>query len=177
MSNWRSLKGKNIYFEPLNVSIVESLHAYMSDEEVSKYIGWPLTQNLDETKAYFEKLIANEAANTHEYASIVLNGEHIGTMMLFNIAQNAKNLEVGYVLSKEHWGKGYGFEALELIKDYIINETDFHKICARVVGCNFGSSRILEKAGFLLEGQLIDQYFIEKTYYDAMYYGLIINRC
>lgn len=176
MINWRTLQGNRIKFEPLSESILDDFHSYLSDEDVSRYIGWPLTHTIDESKAYLDKLFDDEKKGTHEYASMVLDGKHIGTMMFFNFAKEAKNLEVGYVVSKDYWGHGYTTEAMELVMSYLKLSTDYHKVYARVVGGNSASSKVLEKVGFRLEGQLVDQYLVDQTYHDALYYGVIFNR-
>lgn len=36
---------------------------------------------------------------------------------------------------------------------------------------NIGSSRVLEKNGFQLEGKFKDYYFIEDMYYDGLFFG------
>jgi len=171
--DWRTLKGDLIHFEPLSEKIIPDLHAYASDPEVSKYIGWPLMETLDDSKAYFQKLMENEKNQTHEYASIVYQGRHIGTIMLFNFSRQAKNVEIGYVLSRKYWGMGIVSEATKLLVDYLLEYTDMHKICARVVSSNFASAKVLEKYGFKSEGYLVDQYYIDGQYYDAIYYGYI----
>lgn len=171
--NWRTLKGDSIYLEPLNESIMDDLHAYVSDPEVSIFIGWPLTKTLEETRTYYKKLVENEKNETHEYASIMLDGKHIGTLMLFNFSREAKNVEIGYVLNKNYWGRGIVSEAVKLLMDHLLNHTDTHKICARLVKGNIGSAKVLEKYGFVQEGCFKDQYYIENTYYDALFYGYI----
>lgn len=171
--NWRTLKGDLITFEPLSESIIPSLHAYASDPNVSRYIGWPLMKNIDDSKAYYNQLIENEKNETHEYASIMYHGQHIGTIMLFNFSKEAKNLEIGYVLNSDYWGKGITSEAVKLLMDYLLEHTDTHKVCARVVSGNMASARVLEKYGFVSEGCLKDQYYIDEKYYDALYYGYI----
>ena len=172
--SWLTLKGDRIYFKPLDKSILHDLHKYASNEDVSRFIGWPLTKSLEESESYLNKLFNNEKNKTHEYASIMLGEKHIGTMMLFNFNREAKNVEIGYVLSKEHWHKGYTGEAVTLLMDYLKAHTDTHKIYARVVSTNIGSSKVLENYGFKLEGYQVDQYFIENKYYDALHYGYII---
>ena len=174
--NWRTLKGEKISFEPLSDQIIEEFHDYVSDEEVSKFIGWPLTKNIKESKAYLNKLFENEKSSTHEYASIKYQGMHIGTVMLFNFSYEAKNVEIGYVMHKKFWHQGLMTEAIKLMLTYLERETDFHKVCARVVSANIGSGKVLEKNEFEREGILKDQYYIDSIYYDALYYGRIINR-
>jgi ribosomal-protein-alanine N-acetyltransferase len=104
----------------------------------------------------------------------MLGEKHIGTIMLFNFNHDAKNVEIGYVLSKDYWHKGYTGEAVTLLMDYLKDHTDTHKVYARVVNTNVGSSKVLENYGFKLEGYQVDQYFIENKYYDALHYGYII---
>ncbi|MCH4886851.1 GNAT family N-acetyltransferase [Acidaminobacter sp. JC074] len=174
--DWRTLRSKRLIFEPLSEDILNDMHTYVSDEDVSRFIGWPLTKELEETKDYLNKLFENEKNKTHEYASMVFDGRHIGTVMLFNFSYEAKNLEIGYVMHRDFWHKGLMTEAVSLMMDYIEKETDFHKVCARVVSGNMASGKVLEKNGFDREGLLKDQYYIDNKYYDALYYGKIINR-
>lgn len=171
---WTRLVGERIRFEPISMDMLNDLHAYASDEDVSRFIGWPLMKTIDDSKAYIEKLLQNEAAGSHEYASIMFEDKHIGTMMLFNFDRSAHNVEIGYVLSKDYWSMGIGTEAVKLVIDHI--KDDYHKISARVVSANMGSAKVLEKAGFIKEGHQVDQYYIENKYYDCLWYGIFLNR-
>jgi ribosomal-protein-alanine N-acetyltransferase len=58
----------------------------------------------------------------------------------------------------------------------LFHELEGQKVLhANVVDANIGSSRILEKNGYLLEGRLRDYFFIEDKYYDALLFGKIQN--
>jgi len=175
--SWSNLNGQRIDFEPVTMKIVEALHEYASNEDVSKFIGWPLMHVISDSEAYVKKLIENEKNKTHQYASVVLkeNNQHIGTMMLFNFNDEAKHAEIGFVIHQDYWNKGYTTEAVNLILDYVKEHTDLHKVCARVVSANKGSSKVLFNSGFLLEGQLRDQFYINEMYYDCLHYGLILD--
>lgn len=175
--SWSTLSGKRIDFEPITMKIVEALHDYASNQEVSKFIGWPLMHKLSDSEAYVQKLINNEKNKTHQYASIVLKetNKHIGTMMLFNFDYTAKHAEIGFVIHQEYWNRGYTTEAVNMIIDYVKEHTDLHKLCARVVSANEGSSKVLLKSGFIKEGQLKDHFNIDQIYYDCLQYGLILD--
>ncbi|MBI9012499.1 MAG: GNAT family N-acetyltransferase [Clostridiales bacterium] len=175
--SWSNLNGQRIKFEPVTIEIAEDLHDYASNEDVSRFIGWPLMHTLSDSEAYVKKLIQNEKNKTHQYASVVLkeNNLHIGTMMLFNFDDVAKHAEIGFVIHHEYWNKGYTTEAVSMILDYVKEHTDLHKLCARVVSINKGSSKVLLKTGFIQEGQLIDQFYIDGMYYDCLHYGLILD--
>jgi len=175
--SWSTLKGNRIDFEPISTGIVNDLHDYASNEEVSRFIGWPLMKSLEASENYVKKLFENEKNQTHQYASIVLKetGKHIGTMMLFDFNKVAKHAEIGFVLHQNYWNKGYVSESVQMLLKYLKDENEMHKLCARVVSSNLGSSKLLEKNGFKLEGTLVDQFFIEEKYYDSLQYGLILN--
>lgn len=174
---FHSLEGKNIYFKSLSLSEAEQVHSYASDEDVSRFIGWPLMKTLDETSKYIETMLNRESAGTHLYASIVLKSteENIGTAMIFNFDKEANKAEVGYVFHKNHWGKGYGTECVTLLSNFGFEVLNLHKLHGTVVDANIGSARILERNGFKLEGRLRDHFFIEDKYYDALLFGKIKN--
>jgi [ribosomal protein S5]-alanine N-acetyltransferase len=174
---FHELEGPKVYFKPLNIDDVQELHKYASDEEVSRFIGWSLMNTLEDTSRHIETMLIRESAGTHLYASVALKATHeiIGTVMIFNFDKEANQAEIGYVFHKDIWGKGYGTECVALISDFAFESLNLHKLHASVVDANVGSSRILEKNGYILEGRLRDHFFIEDKYYDALLLGKILN--
>jgi ribosomal-protein-alanine N-acetyltransferase len=175
INQFHLLETKNIYFKSLNVNEVMDIHSYASDEKVSCYIGWKLMNTLEETSEHIETMLKRESAGTHLYASIFLKTiqKIIGTAIIFNFDQEAKHAEIGYVLHKNYWGKGYGTEIVALMSDFAFNSLNLHKLNARVVDANIASIRVLENNGYEQEGRLRDNYFIAGRYYDALLYGKI----
>lgn len=174
---FHSLTGKDICFKALSTNDTQEIHNYAGDEEVARFIGWNLMHTLAETREHIATMIKREEAGTHLYASIVLKSTQavIGTAMMFNFNAKANHVEIGYVLHKEHWGKGYGTESVALMTDFALTTLKLHKLQAGVVDANIGSARILEKNGYGLEGRLRDHYFIDGEYYDALLFGKILN--
>lgn len=172
-SLFHGLKGENVYFKPLSTDDAVEIHSYASDEDVSRFIGWPLMKTLTETHDYIEEMLKRESAGTHLYASVVLKStqEIIGTAMIFNFDHEAKHAEIGYVFHKNYWGKGYGTETTALMNDFAFDLLKLHKLHARVADANIGSIRVLEKNGFKLEGRIEDYFFIDGSYYDEMLFG------
>jgi ribosomal-protein-alanine N-acetyltransferase len=170
---FHSLEGKYTYFKPVTIDDTEAMHVFTSDKETKKYIGWRLMNTIDETRAHVEELIRREEAGTHLYASIVVKSTEtvIGTAMLFNFDKESNQAEIGYVLNKEYWNKGYGSECVELVSGFAFESLKLHKIHASVVSANIGSARILEKNGYELEGRLKDHFFIDGNYHDDLLFG------
>jgi ribosomal-protein-alanine N-acetyltransferase len=167
--------GSKIEFKPMRLEEVLLIHAYASDEDVSRYIGWKLMHTLDETTAYVKEMMRREDADTHLYASIYEkdSGVLIGTGMLFNFDEEARQAEIGYVFHKGYWGKGYASEAIKAMTTFAGEQLGLHKVHASVVAANTGSARVLEKNGYVLEGRLRDHFFIDGAYDDALLFGKI----
>lgn len=62
--------------------------------------------------------------------------------------------EVGYWLAKPYWGKGIMTEAVRRVSMYAFEEFGLVRIQAHVFHFNAASARVLEKAGYSLEGRL-----------------------
>jgi len=62
--------------------------------------------------------------------------------------------EIGYFLVPNERGKGYGTEAVQLMVDYLFLSKDIVRIEAGTNMENKVSQRVLEKAGFKIEGTL-----------------------
>ncbi|WP_313559774.1 GNAT family N-acetyltransferase [Ruminiclostridium cellobioparum] len=169
------MEGDKICFTALNRNDAVQIHKYASDKEVSRFIGWRLMESPDETIRHVEQMLKRESEGTHFYASVTekYSCQIIGTAMMFNFDREAGHAEIGYVLSKPCWGRGFGTEVVRLLKTFAFEVLELHKLHARVAEANAGSCRVLEKNGFVLEGRLKDYYFIEGRYYDGRFYGFI----
>lgn len=62
------------------------------------------------------------------------------------------NVEIGYFIGEEFWGKGIATEATRLLVEYIEQEFNVVRIYAEVFETNKASMRVLQKNGFYLEG-------------------------
>lgn len=62
--------------------------------------------------------------------------------------------EVGYWLGESLWGRGIATEALQLLTAYVFESENLLRCFAVPFADNVGSTRVLEKAGYTLEGIL-----------------------
>ncbi|MGE9553067.1 GNAT family N-acetyltransferase [Erwinia amylovora] len=99
------------------------------------------------------------------------NGEAVGLMGANAEWAPYRQAEVGYSLLSEHFGKGYGSEALGALAAYLFDPCEFHKLKAQVVEGNWASRRVLEKNGFRLEGTLRDNYLLRGQWVNDWVFG------
>jgi RimJ/RimL family protein N-acetyltransferase len=65
-----------------------------------------------------------------------------------------KNLEIGFFISEEWWGKGIATRAIKCATAYAFRDFDIIRVYGEVFSDNYGSRKTLEKAGFNLEAIL-----------------------
>lgn len=68
-----------------------------------------------------------------------------------------KDVEVGYIIAREHWGKGYATESTRGMMTYARQTLGVHTLVAYTSEENNASNHVLEKCGFTRTG-------IEKIY-------------
>jgi RimJ/RimL family protein N-acetyltransferase len=79
--------------------------------------------------------------------------EPVGQIFLHDIDADGHESLVGYhLLANQHRGRGIGTEALQLLVDYVREETRLERLVTITAGDNARSRRIAEKGGFTLAG-------------------------
>ena len=78
------------------------------------------------------------------------DGRLIGLCTLFAFYLPSRRCEIGYILAREHWGRGYMHEALDALLDYGFAVLDLNRVEADIDPRNDGSQRTLARLGFCL---------------------------
>lgn len=99
-------------------------------------------------------------------------GTPLGDIGLRISTKNPHEADVGYALLPQAQGQGYASEALRAICDYGFTTLGIHAINAWVLGDNLGSSRLLEKHGFVRIQVLENAYHLNGVDYDDWIYRL-----
>jgi RimJ/RimL family protein N-acetyltransferase len=93
----------------------------------------------------FESHWANVLRDPSLMAKAILLGEEmVGSVSCFS---HEGQVNVGYQISREHWGKGIASRALELL----LLEVPTRPLYAHVATSNVASLRVLQKCGFVVE--------------------------
>lgn len=80
-------------------------------------------------------------------------------------------MEIGYWLGEPYWGRGIATEAVRALTRYAFETFDVARVYAYVYAWNPASARVLEKAGYRLEGRLRKAVTKEGTTMDMLVYG------
>jgi [ribosomal protein S5]-alanine N-acetyltransferase len=77
--------------------------------------------------------------------------DSIGTVGFVITSKEERIAEIGFVVGRAHWGKGFCTAAVKLAISYGFKELGLAEVCAEVLKRNVASRRILDKLGFRIE--------------------------
>ena len=73
----------------------------------------------------------------------------------------------------QHWGKGYGYEAMQLVLRFAFDELNLHRVQLTVFSYNERAIALYEKLGFQREGVYREHLQRDGKRYDMYLYGLL----
>lgn len=87
--------------------------------------------------------------------AVVVDARAIGGVGLQPMTDvNRRSAEIGYWLGAAYWGRGIATEAITLVTDWAFSAHGLLRIFAQPFAANLASRRVLEKAGYQLEGTM-----------------------
>jgi len=106
--------------------------------------------------------------------AIILDGNFVGSIGVHLQSDvYRKSAEIGYWLAEEYWGNGIASKAVTEICKLAFDRYDIARIHAGAFGYNKRSQRVLEKAGFKLEGILEKSVYKNGKIHDSCMYAII----
>lgn len=126
----------------------ENFFLLSGNEDVMRYIR-PV-QDREQSKEFFNKIIKayDEQPGLGRWAMLEKqSGIFLGSFAVIPI-ENSDDIQLGYALLKEHWGKGYATEATKGGIEYFQNRTSLTELYALTEPANTASEKVLRKAGF-----------------------------
>ncbi|MBR2067650.1 MAG: GNAT family N-acetyltransferase [Solobacterium sp.] len=141
------LETERLRLRPWQESDAEDCFRYASDERVGPRAGWKVHKSIEDSLSIIRNILMVE-----ETYAIVLKetGHVIGSISLHknDLAEKEDEMELGFWLGVEHWGKGLMQEAaIEVIRHAFI-DLQLNRIWCAYYDGNLQSKRLQEKLGF-----------------------------
>lgn len=139
-------------------------------EKLRDVFPYPYTEK--DARAYIES--CREAEKRQLCRAIEIEGEAVGSIGVFPKDDvYRKSAELGYWLGEPFWGCGVMTQAVTRICASAFDRFDLVRIFAEPYAYNAGSRRVLEKAGFQLEGVLRRSIMKNGSIGDSCIYALL----
>ena len=146
----------NIKIRKWNIEDAGNLATALSNKKVLDNLrdGLPYPYTEKDSEEYINAILNSDPNSTFAYA-VEVDGTALGSIGAFRQGNiHCRTAELGYYLDERYWGKGIMTVAVRQLCEKVFNETDILRIYAEPFAYNIGSRRVLEKAGFILEGIL-----------------------
>jgi ribosomal-protein-alanine N-acetyltransferase len=104
-----------------------------------------------------------------------VDGAVVGAAHLHQVSEAHRRAEIGYVLRRSAWGRGYATEATRLLLRLGFGPLGLHKIAATCDPENLASARVLTKVGMIQEGHLRDHLLIRGTWRDRLLFAAVAS--
>lgn len=131
--------------------------------------------SLNDHISYFQDCI--ETGKVVQFIISVVNersvSQDIGTTFLKNIDLDNKKAEFGIFIGEQNaLGKGYGKQATSLVLEYAFSNMNLNRVYLSVLSNNIAAINAYKSSGFLIEGELKKDFFINEKYYDVVVMGI-----
>lgn len=129
------------------------LARYAADIDVTRFVGWPRHQSIDETRAFLawgDEQWEQWPAGPYLIDSRATDQLLGATGLVFDAPDQAAT---GYVLARDCWGQGFATEALVAMVD-LARTLGVRRLYAICHADHRASARVLEKGGMTREAVL-----------------------
>ena len=154
------LQTERLVLRPFTLDDLQDFYDYASVEGVGEMAGWHHHQDIETSKTILRNFIDEDKT-----FAIVLKQTNkvIGSIGIEKYGVEEKltefydylGREIGYVLAREHWGKGLMPEAVNAVIDHLFNVVNLDFLTCGYFDFNTQSKRVQEKCGFVPYRKLI----------------------
>lgn len=151
--NGQKLETERLILRPFKDTDLNDFYAYASESGVGEMAGWKHHESIEETKGILDLFIKEDKVfaiclkdNNKVIGSVGV--EKYGMEDKLTEFLNYNGREIGYVLGKDHWGKGIMPEAVNAVINYLFHERSLDFLICGYYDFNRQSKRVQEKLGF-----------------------------
>lgn len=153
------LESQRLLFKKITLEDFDLLKGLMGDPRVM--YAWERTFSDVQVRDWIQKQLEYYAQDGVGYFAAYekSTGAFIGQAGLHCFALGDLNgLEVCYMLSPQHWHKGYAAESVHIFSEYARTELGLSVLYAQIKTSNQRSAAVAEKAGFQKQAVFIKRY-------------------
>jgi [ribosomal protein S5]-alanine N-acetyltransferase len=154
----------------------KAIFEYASDPETTRYMAWNRSRTLEDVHHFLDVIVAHNYEHSElDYAITLREDEQccIGGIGLYWRPREHQVMELGYILRRDHWGKGIIPEAGRALLQFVVANSDVERIYAPIFACNAKSRRAAEKLGMQLDGVLRSALSLHGQRWDEAIYSIL----
>ncbi len=171
-----TLRGRHVTLEPIDERHAPGIFDAMQDEEVCRYLFWPVPKTLDDTLA----LVGEGKDLMARRQSIVFaqvdnaSGRAIGSTRLLDVSPPDRRVEIGSTfLARAFWRTAANTEAKYLFLRHCFEALGCIRVALKTDGRNVRTQESIARLGAVREGVLRRHMAIKGFQRDTVYYSIL----
>jgi RimJ/RimL family protein N-acetyltransferase len=166
------LKTRRLLLRDFVAPDLDAMGTYAADAQVLEHVLYE-PRSAPELRSHLARVLGsqrNRPRRAWELAIVVQRtGRVIGTCDL--ALTSRREADVGYMLARRHWGRGYATEAATALVEHAFRDLGVERVRALVDVSNERSRRVLEKAGLQWEALLRRHAHAKGRWWDCNLYA------
>ncbi|MCB1060491.1 MAG: GNAT family N-acetyltransferase [Calditrichaeota bacterium] len=147
---------ERIRFAPLTLDYLDVMCDLHGDAEVMRH--YPNVFTREETQQWIERSLARMERDGHSFYALesLETGEFLGQCgILLQEVEGVFEAEVGYLLMRKHWHKGYATEAARHCRDFARSRFCYKRVISLISPENIPSQNVAKRLGAGIEKRII----------------------
>lgn len=170
------LETERLLLRKMRLADAPAVFAYASDPDISRYVSWETHRTVRDSEDFLRHVTGGYERGDLLAWGLVLkeDGAFVGTCGLdAGYEPEHARAEMGYALSREHWGRGLMPEAVRTVLAFGFGSLGLNRVQARCAAENLASARVMEKVGMTYEGTLRESEYLNGAYTDMRLYSIL----
>lgn len=155
------LRGERTLLRPINKNDIPIILGWYKDSLIKKleFISGNVTK---------EDILVLSGKNF----LISVSNKPIGFIGL-EVSKNNSSADIGILINRDNWGKGYGSEALKLVTNFCFGKLELNRLEATTYNHNIRAQRLFKNSGFKVEGIKKESFLYRGIYYNAILMAIL----
>lgn len=168
-----TLSAPRLELRSLTTADAPAVYALFSDPEAMRYWSSAPWDNPQQANDYIAGVLAGYEDGEWLCMGVQVEGQLAGVINLYSFHRQNRRCDIGYMLGRAFWGKGYMREALATLIDYAFRVLRLHRIEADIDPRNTASAKLLKSLHFVHEGHMRERWIVNGEICDTDFFGLL----
>ena len=144
---------KLVLCRPVLEDATSIFERYARDPDVTRYLTWRPHQDIERTQEFVRRCCAFWDCR-EAFPWVIVPKDETRPIGMIDLRPQGERAEIGYVLARPFWGRGYMTEAARAVVEWALSQPEIYRVWAVCDVDNAASAKVLEKVGMLREGVL-----------------------
>jgi ribosomal-protein-alanine N-acetyltransferase len=172
--NGVKLTGSKVILRDFELDDVPASLKIVGDDRVTQFLSFD-SRTEEQARSMITGAIERRQVEprTEFYLAVTTrgDGELVGFVRI--ALSGVKAAKLGYSIAADHWGQGFATDAARTMISFGFEELGLHRITAAIGPDNVISMAVVEKLGFVREGQLRDHVFTNGAWRDSVLFSIL----